>query len=84
MPRIAWIDEEEATGQLAELYGKWRKNSPQRKEIPGILKAFSQRPDFLEDVMSFAYRVHFSDGHLPVRTKEMIATYVSGLNQCGY
>ena len=84
MPRIAWIDEAEATGQLAELYGKWRKKNPHRTEIAAILKSFSHRPDFLEDVMSFAYRVHFKDGHLPVRTKEMIATFVSGLNQCGY
>ncbi len=29
-------------------------------------------------------QVHFSDGHLDLRTKEMIATYVSALNRCSY
>jgi hypothetical protein len=52
--------------------------------MPGILKCFSQRPDFLQSVMDFSYRVHFSDGHLSRRVKEMIATYVSALNQCPY
>jgi AhpD family alkylhydroperoxidase len=28
--------------------------------------------------------VHFSEGHLTRRLKEMIATYVSGLNHCHY
>jgi hypothetical protein len=35
-------------------------------------------------VMTFSYRVHFSEGHLSRRIKEMIATYVSALNECRY
>ena len=31
-----------------------------------------------------ADRLHFSEGHLTRRQKEMIATYVSALNQCLY
>ena len=83
-PHINWIDEQQASGELAEVYKKWFDHNPGRSEIPGILKCFSQRPDFLEDVMNFSYRVHFSDGNLTRRTKEMIATYVSALNQCPY
>ena len=83
-PRIHWIDEQGASGALAELYARWFENNPGRTEIPGILKCFSQRPDFLRDVIEFSYRVHFSDGHLTRRVKEMIATYVSALNQCPY
>jgi hypothetical protein len=84
MARIAWINESEAAGELASLYQQWFANNPGRTEFPGILKCFSQRPDFLKDVMAFSYRVHFSQGHLDRRTKEMIATYVSALNQCPY
>jgi hypothetical protein len=84
MARIEWFDEKNATGPLAEIYQQWFSHNPERKEIPGILKCFSQRPDFLADVMSFSYRLHFSDGHLDRRTKEMIATFVSGLNRCEY
>ncbi len=83
-PRINWIDEQHASGELAEIYGKWFERNPGRTEIPGILKSFSQRPDFLRSVMEFSNRVHFSDGHLTRRVKEMIATYVSALNQCLY
>ena len=83
-PRIAWIDEQRATGELAELYRDWLAHNPGRTGMPGILKCFSQRPDFLRDVMAFSYRVHFSEGHLTRRVKEMIATYVSALNQCPY
>lgn len=83
-PRINWIDEQQASGELADLYKKWFDHNPGRPEIPHILKCFSQRPDFLADVMNFSYRLHFSDGHLTRRVKEMIATYVSALNQCPY
>ena len=83
MPRIRWVDEEEATGELAELYKAYLEKSG-RPQVAGILKCFSLRPDFLGDVIQFSNRVHFSEGHLDRRTKEMIATYVSGLNRCPY
>jgi hypothetical protein len=83
-PFIDWIDEQQATGDLVAIYQEWFARNPERSEIPGILKCFSQRPDFLRDVIAFSYRVHFADGHLVRRTKEMIATYVSALNKCRY
>lgn len=84
MARIKWIPESEAQGEIAEVYSAWRAANPGRVEIPGILKCFSLRPDFLRDVVGFSGRVHFSDGHLDRRTKEMIATHVSALNRCKY
>ena len=84
MARIAWIEDEEATGELAEIYAQWKADHPGRDRVPGIMKCFSMRPDFLRDVIGFSYRVHFADGHLDRRTKEMIATFVSGLNRCPY
>ncbi len=42
------------------------------------------RPDFFRDVVAFSDRVHFAEGHLTRRVKEMIATYVSALNKCKY
>ena len=89
MPRIQWIDETKAQGdpahgELAAAYRDWFAHNPKRQQIPDILRCFSQRPDFLRDVFSFSYGLHFSPGHLDRRTKEMIATYVSGLNKCKY
>jgi hypothetical protein len=83
MPRIGWVNEQEATGELAELYQAYLERTG-RPRVAGILKCFSPRPDFLKDVIQFSDHIHFSDGHLTRRTKEMIATYVSGLNRCPY
>jgi hypothetical protein len=84
MARIRWIGEAEAGGDLADAYASWKAANPGRPEIPGILKCFSLRPDFFQDVVDFSGRLHFSEGHLTRRQKEMIATYVSALNQCPY
>ncbi len=83
MPRIRWVEEEEATGPLAEIYRTYMETKG-RTRVAGILKCFSHRPDFLQDVIDFSNRIHFSDGHLDRNTKEMIATYVSALNSCPY
>jgi hypothetical protein len=83
MLKINLIEDADATGELAKVYDEWRKKSG-RKEMPGILKCFSARPDFLRQVIAFSDNVHFSPGHLDRRTKEMIATYVSALNHCPY
>lgn len=84
MPFIRWIEDDEASGELAEIYQAFLKTRPDRPQMPGILKCFSQRPDFLRRVIEFSNELHFSDGHLDRRTKEMIATLVSALNQCPY
>ena len=84
MSRIRWVDEHEATGEAAAAYAEWLSANPGRREVPGILKCFSLRPDFFRDVVGMSDRVHFAEGHLTRRIKEMIATLVSALNRCPY
>lgn len=84
MARIRWIDESEAAGELAHVYEAWKAANPGRSEIPGIYKSLSLRPDLLGGMMDISARVHFAEGHLSRRIKEMIATYVSALNRCPY
>lgn len=81
--KIALIEDADATGEVAKVYEQWRTQSG-RQQMPGILKCFSHRPDFLRDVMSFSNTVHFSEGHLNRQTKEAIASWVSWLNRCPY
>ena len=83
-PFVRWVEDEEAQGEIAEVYREYKALRPDRPKMPGILKCFSLRPDFLRQVIAFSNTVHFSDGHLTRRIKEMIATYVSALNQCPY
>ena len=81
--KIRVIEDAEATGDTAAAYDYWRKGSG-RQQVPGIIKCFGDRPDFLRQVVDFSNTVHFSEGHLARRHKEMIASYVSYLNRCPY
>ena len=81
--KIRITQDAEAKGATAEAYDYWRAGSG-RKEVPGIIKCFGARPDFLRQVVEFSNKVHFSEGHLSRRHKEMIASYVSYLNRCPY
>ena len=82
MVRIAWVEDEDATGPLAELYAQIRGSSP-GGQVPDILRTMSLRPDFLGAIAA-ASRLHFSDGALTRAQHEMIAAYVSALNRCHY
>ena len=82
-PKIQIIEDHQAIGETASAYDFWRAGSG-RQQVPGIIKCFGMRPDFLRQVVQFSNTVHFSDGHLSRRHKEMIAAYVSYLNRCPY
>jgi alkylhydroperoxidase family enzyme len=84
MARIRWVEESEAAGEAARVYAEWMANNPGRPRVPDILKCLSLRPDLLRGMIEISDRVHFADGHLTRRLKEMIATYVSALNRCPY
>ncbi len=84
MARIRWVPESEATGDVAAAYSEWFAANPGRPAIPGILKCMSLRPELFRGIVELSDRIHFSDGHLTRRIKEMIATYVSALNRCPY
>ena len=81
--KIDFVEDADATGEVAAVYDEWRAKAG-REQMPGILKCFSHRPDFLRQVMAFSDNVHFSQGHLDRKTKEAIASYVSYLNRCPY
>lgn len=81
--KIKVIRDEEAVGETAGAYDFWRAGSG-RQKVPEIIKCFGLRPDFLRQVVEFSNTVHFSEGHLSRRHKEMLASYVSYLNRCPY
>jgi len=82
-PKICIVEDAEASGDTAAAYDYWRAGSG-RQQVPGIIKCFGARPDFLRQVVDFSNTIHFSEGHLQRRHKEMIASYVSYLNRCPY
>jgi alkylhydroperoxidase family enzyme len=82
MARIAWIEDDAATGQLAGLYEQLKRRS-ERGTVADILRTMSLRPDFLRAIDQ-ASQMHFTDGALTRAEHEMIAAYVSALNRCHY
>jgi hypothetical protein len=81
--KIRIFEDAEAQGETAAAYDFWRAGSG-RQQVPGIIKCFGARPDFLRQMVEFSNTIHFSEGHLQRRQKEMIASYVSYLNRCPY
>ena len=61
--KIRIIEDAEATGDTAAAYDYWRAGSG-RQQVPGIIKTFGARPDFLRQVVDFSNTIHFSEGHL--------------------
>jgi len=85
MPRIAWVEDTEAQGQLADLFATARAVSQSiglPPSVPDIYRTMSRRPDFLAAVMEAEGRLHFADGALTRAQHEMIASYVSALTRC--
>ena len=80
---IAVVDEEQATGIVADAYERYRKHFG-RQNVPGILNCFATHPPLLEQMITLASTMLFIDGHLSRKVKEMIATQVSALNSCPY
>jgi hypothetical protein len=86
MARIAWVEDGDATGPLAEIFAEARAArvaAGMPPDVPDILRAMSVRPDFLQPIREAA-KIHFSDGALTRAQHEMIACYVSALNRCRY
>ena len=83
MPRIGWVEDDDAIGPLADMYAQMRARSP-TGNVPPILRTMSLRPDFLSAINQAANLLHFQDGALTRAQHEMIASYVAALNRCHY
>src|SRR5580658_3803345 len=81
--KIPLIDETEATGETAVAYQYFRDQTG-RQDVPGILKCFGTNPAFVRQMVDISSTLLFADGYLTRRQKEMIATYISKLNDCPY
>ena len=82
MARIAWVEDDNASGEIADLYRELKRTSS-KGNVPDILRTMSLRPDFLRAIDQ-ASRLHFTDGALSRAEHEMIASYVSAPNRCHY
>ena len=82
MARIKWIEDDDATGPVADAFARIRATSESGR-VADILRTMSLRPDFMLAIDE-ASRMHFTDGALSRAQHEMIASYVAALNKCHY
>jgi hypothetical protein len=81
VPRIKWIEDDEADGEAAALFQQQRAAFGGR--MPDIIRTMSLRPDFMAGFIRMS-ELNFTDGALTRAQHEMIAAYVSALNRCHY
>jgi hypothetical protein len=75
--RIDWAaDDDPRMDQIERILG--------RRVQGGIMRTMSFQPEWLNAIQGTARKAHFSPAKLDVRTHEMIASYVSGLNKCKF
>jgi alkylhydroperoxidase family enzyme len=83
--KIAWIDvipEEEAEGELAEIYDEER--IPQTGQVDSILKIHSLHPQSLRDHAQLYKTLMFGKHGLTRPERELIGIVVSAVNRCHY
>lgn len=83
MARIGWIEESDATGELAEVYAEVRATWPPKEQAAEVFKALSHRPAFMK-ALSDATLMTITPGALSSPQHEMIALHVSVLTNCQY
>jgi uncharacterized peroxidase-related enzyme len=81
MPWIKVVEEEEAAGELLQIYQTQRKKAG---GLANILKIHSLAPGTLSTHMAFYEAVMHAPGDLSQIEREMIAVVVSSLNRCHY
>jgi len=81
MTRIRWIEPDQATGTIAELYDRLRMGGP-GGQVPGVALMMSLSPVVLEHLPPMIFGVHFTEGFLTRTQHEMIGTYVMALHRC--
>ena len=81
MSWIEEVDEDGASGEIAELYAPLRE---QRGKVSNILKVHSLRPDALRHHLDLYMGLMFGPGRLGRRQRELVAVAVSQANGCPY
>jgi len=82
---MAWIDmiaEEKAEGKLAELYDKL--TGPKNNKVAHVLKVHSLNPDVFEDHLNLYKTIMYGKSNITREQREMVATFVSNINECHY
>jgi uncharacterized peroxidase-related enzyme len=82
MPRIAWIEDAEAQGELASYLAGVRTSTG--KPLQDVLRTMTLRPDFLVPMREAIRSLNSNEGALTRAQREMIVSQVAALTRCHY
>ena len=80
MPRIKRLNRSEVSPEVRTLY---ERVGAQRGNVPNMFRVYAHRPEILQTMTAHLNAIT-NTGTVPVRTKELVATYVSRINDCHY
>ena len=81
MPWIDYINEDEATGELIDIYDEIKKK---RGKLSNVMKIHSLNPDVIKKHMELYISIMFGKSDLSRKDRELIAVVVSLINNCNY
>lgn len=81
MPWIDYINEDEATGELKEIYKNIQKK---RGKLSNVMRIHSLNPDVMQKHMNLYLSIMFGVSDLSREQRELIAVVVSSANKCNY
>ncbi|MGH9063323.1 MAG: carboxymuconolactone decarboxylase family protein [Acidimicrobiales bacterium] len=82
MALVRYIEEEEATGVVKEVYAEILE-SRHLERVPNFWKAIANDPEYLRNEWTKLQTI-MSSGSIDRKVKEMIAVAVSATNSCDY
>ena len=80
MSRLTKLTKDQVSPEVREEYVRIGQ---QRGNVPNMFRVYAHRPEILKTMMAHLVAVT-STGTVPVRTKELVATLVSRINNCEY
>ena len=83
MASVKMVSEEEATGNVKQLYEEI-KSQLGTDFVPNLYKVMAAKPGYLEANWNKVKTVMIEPGKLDRLTKEIIAVAVSAVNSCDY
>ncbi len=80
MSRISRLTKAEVPPDVLEVF---ERVAALRGNIPNMFRAFAHRPEIMKTMIAHMNAV-VNSGTVPAKTKELIITLVSRLNECHY
>ena len=80
MSRLKKLSKEEVPPDVLALY---HEVGARRGNVPNMFRTYAHRPEILKTMVAHMEAIT-NTGTVPVRTKELVATLVSRLNECAY